>query len=186
MPTKKFPIDSETRENKAQLLGERIFKISTNVIFLSALYSIMLDEDCNFLDVRAGGKTGHPLYFYNHPCQQLPSNLDSFYILKLSYHFYELVHTSIFDHKRMDFAEYLLHHFLTFALIAFSYVSNFLPIGAAVMILHDLTDLTVSIFKLTVDVTPTVIEITGYVIMLTSWVYFRLWFFPVHVIGRIF
>jgi TLC domain len=146
----------------------------------------MLGEDCNFLDVRAGGKTLHPLYFNNHPCQKLPSHLDSFYILKLSYHFYELVHSSIFDRKRMDFAEYLLHHFLTFALIAFSYVSNFLPIGAAVMILHDVTDMTVSIFKLSIDVTPTIIEVLGYLTMLITWVYFRLWFFPVHVIWRIF
>jgi hypothetical protein len=32
------------------------------------LYKIMLGDDCDFLDVRVGGKTEHPLYFYNHPC----------------------------------------------------------------------------------------------------------------------
>jgi hypothetical protein len=48
----------------------------------------------------------------------------------------------------------MLHHFLTFTLILFSYVVNYLPVGAAVMILHDVTDLTTTIFKLFCDVTP--------------------------------
>lgn len=60
------------------------------------------------------------------------------------------------DRKRPDFPEYALHHFLTFTLILFSYVLNYLPIGAAVMVLHDVTDLGASIFKLTIDVTPIV------------------------------
>jgi TLC domain len=79
----------------------------------------------------------------------------------------------------------VLHHFLTFSLILFSYNLNYLPVGAAVMVLHDVTDLGVSIFKLTIDVTPTAIQIIGYFIMFFTWVYFRLWFFPLHVIGRI-
>jgi TLC domain len=61
------------------------------------------------------------------------------------------------DRRRADFPEYLLHHFVTFALILFSYALNYMPIGAAVMILHDVTDLGASIFKLTIDVTPFVI-----------------------------
>jgi ceramide synthetase len=61
-----------------------------------------------------------------------------------------------------------------------------LPIGAAVMILHDLTDLGCSIFKLTIDITPTVVEVTNYFVMVVPWIYVRLWFFPAHVIYRIF
>jgi len=50
------------------MLGERIFKVTMNVIHITLLYKIMRGEDCNFLDVRVGGRTEHPLYFYNHPC----------------------------------------------------------------------------------------------------------------------
>ena len=81
--------------------------------------------------------------------------MDSFYIFKMSYHCYELISTIMFDMKRADFPEYMLHHFLTFTLILFSYVVNYLPVGAAVMILHDVTDLTTTIFKLFCDVAPT-------------------------------
>ena len=168
------------------MLGERVFKITMNASFVSLLYCIMLDHDCNFLDVRIGGKTEHPLFFHNHPYQVLPSNLDNFYILKLSYHCYELLHTMIFDRKRGDFPEYMLHHFLTFTLILFSYVVNYLPVGAAVMILHDVTDLTVSLYKITSDITPMAIEGSAYLLMVISWVYVRLWYFPSHVICRIF
>ncbi len=54
------------------------------------------------------------------------------------------------------------------------------------MILHDATDFTVSIFKLTIDVTHISIQTLGYIFMVTSWIYARIWFFPVHIIGRIF
>ena len=95
------------------------------------------------------------------------------------------MHTLMMDRKRSDFPEYVLHHFLTFTLILFSYVLNYLPIGAVVMILHDVTDLGCSIFKLVVDITPTVVQVIGYLFMIVPWVYFRLWFFPSHVILRI-
>ena len=80
--------------------------------------------------------------------------LDEFYIFKLGYHFFELCQTISRDRDRRDFMEYFLHHLLTAALIFFSYTLNCMPVGAAVMILHDITDLAVSIFKLTVDITP--------------------------------
>ena len=139
------------------MMGERVFKITVNLLFLIFLFKIMSGEDCEFFDRRVGGRMDHPLYFYNHPCQKIPKYLDSFYITKIAYHCYELVSTIMFDMKRPDFPEYMLHHFLTFALILFSYSVNYLPIGAAVMFLHDITDLTTTIFKLVCDVTPDVI-----------------------------
>ncbi|TNV82255.1 hypothetical protein FGO68_gene12725 [Halteria grandinella] len=157
-----------------------------NVLCVAVLYKILLQEDCDFFDVRLGGRTSHPLYFYNHPCQKIPANLDNFYLFKLAYHFYELGHTLVLDRKRVDFVEYALHHFLTFSLILFSYSVGYLPIGAAVMILHDVTDLGCSVFKLTIDITPTAVEVIGYIGMVVPWLYVRLWFFPAHVISRIF
>jgi hypothetical protein len=57
IPERKFPIGSDQREQKAKMLGERVFKITMNIICVVSLYSIMLGDDCNFLDVRVGGKT---------------------------------------------------------------------------------------------------------------------------------
>ena len=60
-----------------------------------------------------------------------------------------------------------------------------LPLGCVTMLVHDVTDLSVTLFKLTIDVTHIAVQITFYVSMLVSWVYFRLWFFPVHVIWQL-
>ncbi len=135
------------------MLGERIYKLMINLFCVLSIFLIMRREDCDFMDIRVGGRTERPLYFKNYPCQKLPAYLDEFYLFKLAYHLYELGYTMLKQRQRPDFPEYMLHHFMTWALIFFSYSVNMIPIGAAVMILHDVTDLTVTIFKLTIDVT---------------------------------
>lgn len=42
LSTKKFPIGSELRNSKAQMLGERIFKLVINVTVVALLYKILL------------------------------------------------------------------------------------------------------------------------------------------------
>jgi hypothetical protein len=42
---------------------------------------------------------------------------------------------------------------MTWSLIFFSYSLNMLPMGCIVMLVHDVTDLGVTLFKLTIDVT---------------------------------
>ena len=75
---------------------------------------------------------------------------------------------------------------MTLILIGMSYSLNHIPIGSAVMILHDITDTTMNIFKVTIDVTPIPIQAVSYFLMLFSWIYLRLWYFPFYVIGSIF
>ncbi len=114
----------------------------------------------------------------------MPNYLDDIYVVKLSYHLYELIYTLIFQKGRRDFAEINLHHFLTLILILYSYSTKFMPAGATIMFIHDITDSTVSIFKLCVDITAKWVQTAAYVLMLTSWVYFRLYIFPIHIIYR--
>lgn len=168
------------------MLAERMFKTLLIVFCVVCLYIIMGRVDCNFLDTRLGGLYDRPLYFENYPCQKLPDYLDSFYMFRLTYHLLELLYTPIYQRDRADFPEIMLHHLMTWSLIFFSYNLNFIPIGAAVMLLHDVTDLAVSIFKLTVDITPVYVMIPAYVLMVTSWAYVRIWFFPTKVIGRLY
>jgi hypothetical protein len=185
LPEGKFPPGSDARKSKANMLGERIFKWIISLFCISSLYKIMLQEDCDFLDVRVGGRISRPLYYNNYPCQHIPAYLDGFYVFKLTYHLYELGYTILKQRSRSDFPEYVLHHLMTWSLIFFSYSLNMLPIGAAVMILHDLTDFAVTMFKITVDITPFFVQVSFYISMIVSWVYLRLWYFPVHVIYRL-
>jgi hypothetical protein len=63
LPDKKFPQGSELRATKAQMLGERVFKLVINVTVVAVLYKILLQEDCNFLHVYLGGSVEEPLYY---------------------------------------------------------------------------------------------------------------------------
>lgn len=186
IPEKKFPLGSKERAEKAQMLGERIFKLVINVTCVALLYKILLQEDCNFLHIYLGGTFRDPLYYANYPCMLIPKNLDDFYIFKISYHIYELFYSVAYQRKRSDFPEYFLHHLMTWSLIFFSYSLNMLPQGSITMLIHDVTDLGVTIFKLTVDVTNIVIQAIGYFPMLGAWIYFRIWFFPCYIIYKLY
>ena len=55
IPDRKFPIGSDARAKKAEMLGERIFRLIINVTCVALLYKILLQEDCNFLHMFIGG-----------------------------------------------------------------------------------------------------------------------------------
>ena len=57
IPANKFPLGSDSRQAKAVMLGERIFKLIINIGCVSSLVLIMSRDDCDFMDVRTGGRT---------------------------------------------------------------------------------------------------------------------------------
>lgn len=73
---------------------------------------------------------------------------------------------------------------MTWALIHFSYAMNYIPIGAAIMLVHDVTDIPVTTIKLLADISSKYAELVVFIAMFTSWLYLRLWFFPCKVIYR--
>ena len=95
LPTANFPIGSKVRETRAVMLGERIVRLIVNSFCVAMLVIIMSREDCDFMDVRVGGRESRPLYYANYPCQKLPKYLDDFYVFKLSYHLFELFYSII-------------------------------------------------------------------------------------------
>lgn len=111
----------------------------------------------------------------------MPNYLDDFYIIKFSYHFFECLLATLFHRKRYDFSENFIHHILTIVLICYSYCTNVIPIGAVIMLIMDSSDIFVSFFKLTVDVSPR-LQFAMFVGMFVSWIYLRMWFYPVHLI----
>ena len=72
LPNKKFPPESEGRRQKAEMLGERIFRFIIYVATISLLYKILLQEDCNFLSTYLGGSSEDPRYYANYPCINKP------------------------------------------------------------------------------------------------------------------
>jgi len=110
--------------------------------------------------------------------------LDDFYIIKFSYHVYEIINASLFHRDRRDFSEFLLHHIVTITMVGYSYATNVIPIGGPIMLVMDASDVLVAVFKLTVDAYDKW-QLPVFLSMIFGWIYFRLWFFPVYLITEI-
>lgn len=115
----------------------------------------------------------------NYPCVQFPRYLEEYYVIKFSYHFYDLMICLIFYRNKWDFPELFLHHTATMALITVSYNINFLIPGAIIMLLHDYTDVCVLIAKIGRDnFSKSWMLKIAWLNMVTMWAYLRLYYFP--------
>jgi len=76
----------------------------------------------------------------------------------------------------------LLHHVLGNLLFMVSYPLNFISIGSVFTFLHDFTDVFVDLMKISVVIGNSPLIIFFYTLMITSWLYFRLYYYPVYII----
>jgi len=162
------------------MLAERVYKFFIYLITTIFLFYILKNSD--FLHTYLQGNNPNPNWFINYPCQKLPKYLDDIYLIKLSYHGYEMVYTLLFQRSRRDFPEYILHHLMTVCLVGCSYTINYLPVGASIMLVHDLSDVVMSLFKLSIDTTNKICEYVGYALNLIIWIYLRNYVFPILII----
>ncbi|NXF68702.1 CERS4 synthase, partial [Ciccaba nigrolineata] len=89
----------------------------------------------------------HTVCWLKYPQQPLPSALDWFYLLELSF-YCSLVATLPFDVKRKDFKEQIIHHIATITLIFVSYCANLIRFGMIVMLVHDASDYILELAKM--------------------------------------
>ena len=66
---------------------------------------------------------------------------------------------------------------MTLVLISMSYSLNYLPIGAAIVIVCDGTDILVKLVKASVDVIPMTYTIALWALLTISWGVFRIYYF---------
>ncbi|NXH98724.1 CERS4 synthase, partial [Pachycephala philippinensis] len=86
----------------------------------------------------------HTVCWLKFPQQPLPPVLGWFYLLELSF-YCSLVATLLFDVKRKDFKEQIIHHIATITLIFVSYCANMIRFGMIVMLVHDASDYTLEV-----------------------------------------
>ena len=132
-------------------MSERVYKLLISLV--TSLVLLLILKNSDYLHVYLTGKSENPLYFKYYPCPNVPKFLDDFYVVRISYHGYELLYSLAHHRHRKDFAEYILHHLVTLSLVLFSYSLNQLTLGSVIMLIHDLSDVFVSLFKLVCDVT---------------------------------
>lgn len=156
-------------------MGESTFKLF--IYLVTTIMQFYILKQSNFLHKYLWGDQDFPRYWANYPCTQIPNYLDDFYVMKLAYHCKEIVYTLIFHYNRRDLSEFLLHHFVTVFLVLFSYSMNYLPVGAVIMLIHDIPDVMLNCFRISMDCLSFKYYMSAYAGMVLSWLYFRIYFF---------
>uniref|UniRef100_F1KVF6 LAG1 longevity assurance 4 n=1 Tax=Ascaris suum TaxID=6253 RepID=F1KVF6_ASCSU len=97
--------------------------------------------------------------------------------------YYSLLITSLFDVRRTDFRQLLFHHFVTILLLSASWMINFIRVGTLVLILHDVSDISLELAKLVrYDEANAKYANAIFFIFLISWTLTRIGYFPLVVI----
>ena len=117
------------------------------------------------------------------------SELRFFYILQLAIWVWTGFSCKWIESRRKDYVEMMLHHIVTFTLILFSMLNGELAIGLVVLFVHDASDVVLDVMKMTnylkmEDAHGYFLTEICFVSNLMTWVYFRLYRFPYHVVYR--
>jgi len=181
----RFPVGSHARNDKIFKVADHMLKMSFYVVSVSTLYYMI--KDTNFCHWSLGGSVSRLEFFDNFPCQKdIPEFLHEWYIIKIGYYSHEMLYHLIYHRKRYDFSELMTHHFITNVLVYFSFSTGAIKLGAAVMLLHDFSDIGVAVMKIVYEFVGFYGQLAAYVFMFTSFVYTRIIVFPFVVLYQFY
>ncbi|KAF1335482.1 Longevity-assurance protein, partial [Globisporangium splendens] len=105
------------------------------------------------------------------------------YITQLAIWIYTAFSCKFLEEIRKDYFVMMSHHVVTIALVTWSYVVGFLPVGVIVLLLHDLSDVPLDMLKM-----ANYLKLEGlrglfvselmFVVLLVDWSYFRIYLYP--------
>ena len=104
-----------------------------------------------------------------------------FYQAQIGYRLADLFILMFIKKKRAnDHNEMLLHHIVALALVVCSYLTNILPVGALVMVVHDHCDIWTSFMRMVGETQyyTTHAAKVFYALMIITWVYCRMIILP--------
>nr|CDJ85814.1 TRAM LAG1 CLN8 homology domain containing protein [Haemonchus contortus] len=113
-----------------------------------------------------------------YPFHPIDDSVWWYYIIETSF-YYSLLFGSIFDVKRSDFWQMIIHHVVTIGLLSTSFTINFVRAGTLVLISHDVADILLEFGKLTrYDRNLKSLTNAVFVVFLTGWILTRLGYYP--------
>lgn len=117
-------------------------------------------------------------------CTDLPCNHESprvlrwQYSLAMGFYLYSIPTLFMWETRRKDFLENLVHHMATLMLVVYSHYVNFMRVGAMIMLLHDVCDIWLELAKLGQYSRNETLSTGMFVLFLLVWIAMRLVYFP--------
>jgi hypothetical protein len=169
--------DEKQRAARSTKAASSVYK--TIFFTLSSYFGYFVLKDEPFFDVLIGGKGDTMMMFKDYPTYKHPEYYVEYYLFLLGYHLSQtLIHLSEIRHPKSDFADMILHHFLTIGLISLSYLTNYSTFGMVILFLHDLSDVPGMVTKVFSETIYTKTAVTAFLICIVMWFYLRLLYFP--------
>ncbi|TRZ03303.1 hypothetical protein DNTS_027472 [Danionella cerebrum] len=148
---------------------------STYLLFFTS-YSFFQNPPSVFYDWKSG--------------MSVPTDIAIAYLIQGSFYGHSIYATIYMDAWRKDSLVMVVHHFITLALITFSYAFRYHNIGILVLFLHDINDIQLEFTKINVYfkirggkeyLINDVLSNMGAVSFSITWFWFRLYWFPLKV-----
>lgn len=79
--------------------------------------------------------------FRNWPHHPITDEVFWYYMVQAGLYWSLLLSTFIFDVRRSDFWQMMLHHAVTILLLSMSWTINFVRVGSLLLFIHDLADI---------------------------------------------
>jgi hypothetical protein len=118
------------------------------------------------------------------------AELRAFYVFQLVLWMWTAVSCQWLEERRQDYAEMICHHVITVALVLGSLLANEVAIGLVVLFVHDSSDILLDLMKMSnylklQDRHGWFASETLFVLNYISWIYLRLYVFPMYVIDAV-
>lgn len=111
------------------------------------------------------------------PYSHVSNDVFWYYTFEMAF-YWCLILTLMKDHRRKDFAEFVIHHIATIVLLYFSWFMNFVRIGTLVLVAHDVADPWLLLAKMCKYTKRKQITEVIFVIFIVIWIVSRLIYYP--------
>ena len=176
-PVCKEQKDIELREKRTKKAAISVFKF---FFFSFAVgFGYYVNKDTVFTSVVLGGNGDESKIWENFPEMQIPNLYKEYYLILMGYHVSQTIsHLAEIAHPKSDLVDMLLHHFVTCALILFSYMLNYIGPGVTIMYLHDIADLPASLTRVFSETRFKLLTVVVFLITVVAWLLTRLLYLP--------
>lgn len=174
---------------------ERMRKLKTRIKLGDQAWQLCMHATLGALELRALGIRWYSLsdwqqpveYVWEHPYNPIDDSTRYAYQLHVVVWTFSGISHCMFEERRKDYKQMLLHHCVTLALVVGSYYAQTTRIGLLIMAIHDVSDIPLDVLKcanyLKLEGANSLFLVeTSFVTTLVTWAVLRLYVFPAHVV----